>query len=91
MEPNQPRPRWFRFRVRTLMFLVIIVALLLANLVQMMALERQRRVAERALLDAAVAEQNARVVIDQYLSQIPEQSPPFKPEPKPEPRRGAQR
>jgi hypothetical protein len=73
------------------MFLVIIVALLLANLVQMMTLQRQRRIAEQALRDAAVAQQKAQVAIGQYLSQDGEQSPAFKAVPKLEAPGGAQR
>jgi hypothetical protein len=58
------------------MFLVVIAALLLANLIQMMALERQRRIAEQAHLEATVARQRAevslmklQVVVDQQQAQ----------------------
>ncbi len=91
MEPNQPRSRRLRLRLSTLVLLVIIAALILSNLVQLITNERQRRLTEQALQDATAAQQKARVVIDQYLSQIPEQSPLFKPEPKPEPPPGAQK
>jgi hypothetical protein len=71
-------------RLSTLMFLVIIAALLLANLVQMMKAQRERMLAQQALRDSMVAQQKAQVIIDQYLSQIGEQSAVFKPGPKTE-------
>jgi hypothetical protein len=76
MEPSQQRPRRFRFRISTLMFLVVIAALLLANLVQMVTAERQTRLAEQARLDAMAARrqaeaslQRAAAALDQLYAQ----------------------
>jgi hypothetical protein len=80
------------------MFLVVIAALLLANLVQMMTLERQRRLAELAHRDAMVALQQAevslrklQVPVDQHQAQKGKESPRNKPDPKPKPPGGEQR
>jgi hypothetical protein len=80
------------------MFLVVIAALVLANVIQMMALERQRRVAEQAHMEARVARQRAevslvklQVMLDQLQAQKSKGSPANKPEPTPEAPGGAQR
>jgi hypothetical protein len=80
------------------MFLVVIVAPLLANLLQMMSLERQRRIAEQAHLEARVARERAEVslmklqiMVDQQQAQKSKGSPANKPEPTSEAPRGAQR
>jgi hypothetical protein len=80
------------------MFLVVIAALLLANVMQMMALERQRRIAEQAHLQERIARQRAeeslmrlQVIVDQQQAQKGKGSPASKPEPTPEAPAGTQR
>jgi F0F1-type ATP synthase membrane subunit b/b' len=77
MQTTQPQSRRFRFRLSTLLLVVVIAALLLGNVVQMIRLERQRMVAERARQDAEVARrqaevslQRAQVALDQFRAQV---------------------
>jgi hypothetical protein len=62
------------------MLVVLIAALLLANLVQWMTNERQRAIAEQARLEAEVARQaaevallKAQVLAEYYRAQVPEE------------------
>jgi hypothetical protein len=77
MGPDQSRPRRFRFRVGSLLMVIIIAALLMANLVMWMRLERQRAIAAVALNRALLAEREAvdtarqaEDAIDQYKAQV---------------------